>query len=210
MVYNPVKELDKVILRQYTKIAKRWEDKGHSIYSLSSMLGIPSCLPGLAIGEAFLGIDLNFFYNLGIYIPYALDLNYNLAGLHGYLSDKVSGNDLAIDRLEFISEHINKILRLPTFLAGIGLTGKMGYDIFSSQQPFDSIITYLPMSLALLGLSSSMYLKDTDPKLLQKQPSKLKAKLQKLGSRIKDFVPKPLPSPKPAFESTLTSELFLV
>lgn len=71
-------------------------------------------------------------------------------------------------------------------------------------------IGYLVAGLSFLALSSSMYLKDSDPKLLQKQPSKLKAKLKELSSKIKDFVPKPAPVPKPAFNNTLTSELYSV
>ena len=39
---KPAKILDEQILRQYTKITKKWEDRGHSRYSLAHAFNLTS------------------------------------------------------------------------------------------------------------------------------------------------------------------------
>ncbi|MDP3987347.1 MAG: hypothetical protein Q8P81_03940, partial [Nanoarchaeota archaeon] len=71
------------------------------------------------------------------------------------------------------------------------------------------------LGLSNLGLSFSMYLKDRDPKLLDKQPAwrrkfeSAKKKTGELSDRLRDWVPQPQPelAPIPIRYATQTKEL---
>lgn len=210
MGYNPLSALDKTILTQYRKVRKLWEQNtNHSVYILT----IPLNLSG------FFATDLSHYIgsyapvHVGVVIPFVLDAMVNFLGLGGYYNsiDSIS-SERVMERPPL--RRVNRIFRLPMFLLGSGLSSfgiyQLTSGVINSDLLYTNFIGYLTEGLGILGLASSTYLKDADPRLLQAQPSKLKAKIKELVGRIKDLAPKPLPSPKPAFESRLVEELYLI
>ncbi len=95
--------------------------------------------------------------------------------------------------------------------------GKVGYDAynyFANGEPIPSEDSFLiTLGLSNLGMASSMYLKDRDPKLLDKQPAWRKAlesareRVGELSDRVKegiqDWIPQPQPIPIPIRYQTL-------
>lgn len=206
-------DLDIQLLRQYTKVAKWWEDKGHSVYSLSSMAGIPGYVMGIfGIGGILLSsikpLNLDPFVagmSFGaVAMMYGQDVVHNLYGLLGLSKEEYTSDTIARDRRDVIAKRLNRIVRLPTFGAGLGFIAKGGYDIFrwiALNEPLDpNTHLYFSTGLGLLGLSSSMYLKDRDPKLLEKQPSE--NSIGEMLSKIRSFIPARTPTPKPVFQTT--------
>lgn len=204
--------LDRQLLRQYTKIAKWWEDKGHSIYSLSSMVGIPGYIIGafgiggvllnsikpLKLDPAAAGMSFGAFA-----LTYAYDVAHNLYGLSGLSKEEYTSDTITRNPAANKFKTVDRFVRLPTFAAGLGFIAKGGYDVFRSialNEPLDpNLHLYFSTGLGLLGLSSSMYLKDRDPKLLEKQPSE--NLIGKMLNKIR-FVPKPSPATTPVFQNT--------
>ncbi|MBI2547341.1 MAG: hypothetical protein HYW23_02735 [Candidatus Aenigmarchaeota archaeon] len=218
MALNPISEyLDKPLLRTYRKIGKIWEDRGHSIYSLSSIIGIPSFW-GLiySLGTLAEGSIKPPFLGFGNGALNGCDLFYNLRGITGLIKGDYNTDVIVIDPMTNFDRKINRLVRVPEFLAGLGFVAKASYDIFrsvTSNEPLDpNAGLYFGTGLSFLGLSSSMYLKDKDPKLLQKEPSILKAGIKKMANKIKDLLPEPTPVPKPAFSSAseLQTQLYTI
>lgn len=202
MVYNPINALDKVVLTQYAKVRKVWDPKSNkSIYKLTmplGLLGLYTYLPGMALSNSS---PLDF---LAAFIV-ADDIAVNRLGLQGYWDrfDYISSERV---KEPFICRPLNRLLRLPTFLGGAGLSSFGIYGLvngFLNMHMNYNEFGYLLEGLGALAVASSMYLKDADPKLLQRQPSKLKAKLIELPNKIKGFIPRRPPVLKPVFNSLL-------
>ena len=199
---NPLKYLDTATLKQYTKIAKAWEDKGHSIYTLSTAVGMPSyTILGGCLGAAGQHLLGNGFYGIIPHIGlYSWDTVYNLNGLSGKIKNESVSDEMAMDDSELLNKKINRTVRLPTFLIGASFIGYSAYNVcrfFASNEPLDpNIYGYSIIGMGLLGMASSQYLKDRNPKLLEKQPSKLKAKIKEFAIMMKNLIPSPIPAPQ--------------
>ena len=190
--------LDEQVLRQYTKLAKRWEDKGGNIYHLSSALGLPAKALIITGGDNFFG----GYAGLGIdFLLYNWDWAYNFDGLMGHIKEQdTTDSTISLDpHIEFYKK-VNRRVRLPTLLSGIGLVGKSAYDFvnyFANGVPFDnSSLGSFTLGLGLLSIASSQYLKDRNPKLLDKQPVWRNAYdwiKNKIGSLTPQHVPLPVP-----------------
>jgi len=212
-----------VLLRQYSKIAKRWEDSGRNVYHLSSAIGIPSLLVPLCINQvANRLLDVKVLYEnyldpiaVSLWpIPAATDVSRNIDGCKG-LIEETSDPDARTtkDQLIRVESKVSKVARLPMFLAGVSLLGEFGYNIYSyfeHGEPMGAEVMYrLAYGLSELGIASSMYLKDRDPRLLQKTPAWRRAyqssrvKLKDLAGRIGDWIPQPYPEPAPVRYETI-------
>ena len=187
---KPVKFVDEQILRQYTKITKKWEDKGHSRYTLSNMINIPSLILTGGLGDPY---NMGFFHgwNLvsdNITKPYGRDFNVQES------SSRVEDGDPIIKMTD-------RVTRLPLMIAGVGFTGLGLYEIVSGfwnrdNQNLSEGLVHLSHGLPFIGIASSQYVKDANPKLLDKKPFWKKAydwAKEKVGS----LAPQPSPQPVP-------------
>jgi len=206
---KPVKFVDEQILRQYTKIAKKWEDKGRNIYALSLFFSFPGIM---LITDSF---DRQFGSLAGdlIYLfSYGFDNAQNILGFSGFLKEnKISSEAISLNPAEEYTKKMNRMIRLPTFLSGVGLVGKSSYDFinyFVNGEPFDNTISHqLSLGLGLLCAASSQYIKDRNPKLLDKEPFWKKA-YSSLKEKADSLMPKPMPDPIPV-ESYSTLENYI-
>jgi len=200
---KPAKWLDERVLTQYTKIGKKYNlDKGKKKYvvgvglwfnhvGLSMLSGIPlisgyEVIPRVILNSPDFGLNVT-----GI-----------LVGLndHDISETKVSNSPM----IDFFLKY-NSIVRLPIFLAGAGLVTKFGVDVASSLiqgSPMDGdSVHYFAYGTGLLSLASSMYIKDTDPKLLDKDPF-WKQGYNWLKEKASSLNPKPIPQPTPIQTNT--------
>ena len=193
-----------VLLRQYSKVARRWEGSGRNIYKLSSAIGIPSGLLG-NLAAAFLSSENLLGSNLILSYPYGIDNAYNLRGLNGQIEETIDSNSRSIDPSFGFLKKNNRLARVPFFLSGVGLLGKVAYDTYNyfangEVIPSDDF-NLASLGLSNIGMASSMYLKDRDPKLLDKQPAwrrslqSARERMEELSDRVRDWVPQPQPIP---------------
>lgn len=96
---------------------------------------------------------------------------------------------------------VTRVTRLPLFAAGLGLVGTGLYSLIHSvvnggqtvlNNPYEQVVG----GLGMLSLASSMYLKDQDPKLLDKQPFWKKV-YDTLREKVNSLLPPPIPELKP-------------
>ncbi len=212
MVYNPVNPLNDAIATQYARIRRLWESKtGHSIYKLSTplgLLGFGTFLTGAAFGLR--GMHKSFDGDPREMI-FGMDIIMNLVGLAGYY-DRLDYTTGETTQVNFRFRLASKVFALPTFVYSTVYSSIGVYNFVNSiaNRTHNDFIGYLVEGVSYLALASSMYLKFADPKLLKKQPSKLKAAIEKLTSRIKSLIPKPVPSPQPTFQSTYEQMLYSI
>ncbi len=160
--------MDEDVQRFYTKVGRRIPEK--HLYKLTLSLGVFGGSTG------FLGI--NDLYSLSGVLGYGgavfTGLNGNLDCISMIVSRDTHGgaaayHDAFVDSLR----SINKKTRFPIFLAGAAYAGKFFYDIanyfLNGEQLSSDSFLCLQTGAGLLGLSSSMYLKDQDPKLLERE-----------------------------------------
>lgn len=195
---KPIKYVDEQILRQYTKIGKRINiDEGRKKYFVGMGLWFTHVFLSAAYGPQLIGFKAELIPRILLNIQ---DFSYNLNGIIGIIEDEVDSETRAINPFINFHKKFNSIVRLPTFAAGVGLIGKFGTDLFNyimNGEPIDSHrYNYLMYGVGLLSLASSMYIKETNPKLLQKEPLWKKA-YGWLKEKASSLVPQPLPQPVP-------------
>ena len=207
---KPAKWLDQKVQKQFTRLGQKIPAKhlckvttafqavgdilfiggaaGWSQYSMGSRASIAE------ISSVFLGSMV--FGGLN-----GVDIIYNIMGLRGRIRKDTDGNAIAIDHLQDICSRYNKSVRLPLFLVGAGLLGKAVYDVanysINGEQLTPAATASASIGVGLLSCAASMYLKDQDPKLLKKQPSKVKAFVNKMYEKVQDLLPQPRPALQP-------------
>lgn len=159
---KPINELDEEVLRQYSKLTKKWEDKGRSRYILSNLFNVPSFV-----------INYSFFSNLFISFLSGWNLsNDNITKPYGK-EFNIQEESTRLEQGNPFIKTIDRITRLPLFLTGIGLTCYGAYEAISGFYNNDSQCTsdglsHLLLGIPFVGVSSSQYIKDSDPKLLNR------------------------------------------
>ncbi len=196
---KPARWADELVLRQYTKAGRKLKLDGEKRkywvgFGLNTTF---SYLTGPSARALFGPIFDQFsWFVIGL-----MDGVYNFRGIFGFVKEENVSDTQAVDPLNHFYRKYNSIIRLPVLAAGVGIVGKYGLDLFNNVVngvPMDSDSHYyLEYGLGLLSLASSMYLKEMDPKLLQKQPSKVKAFFIGLYEKAKGLVPSPDPAPEP-------------
>lgn len=201
---KPLKIADEEILRQYTKLTKKWEDKGHSKYSLSVIPGFLSL--GVKISPIFDLYYLNFpetFLSLiespASGVNFVHDTIGLITGTHPKGVEDNGNGRIINDKFSFYYEKITKITRMPSFLWGLYFSANGVYNLYDSFVNNDSVsfmegISNLTFGINSLGLSSSIYIKNSDPKLLDKAPF-LKTAYENVKEKIRSLAPQPIPEP---------------
>lgn len=196
---GPAKWMDEQVLRQYTKVGKKFHlDEGRRKYWAGLILWHIHVVLSVGTGKQLIG---NFEppVRISLNVP---DCGYNLNGAMGNIKDETSSETRVKDPIKYIVQTINSIERLPIFAAGVGLVSRFGVDLFNhvtNGEPIDTdSYNGLTYGIGLFSLASSMYIKEMDPKLLQKQPSKVKSFFKGLYEKVKGLVPSPDPAPEPA------------
>ena len=199
---KPLKVLDEWILRQYSKPVKKWEDKGHSRYKLAfplNMLATSSLLTIAGVG----GLSTNF---ISLYKwPNGLNFALSFWGLiYGNTPEvKNNGDSFSIENPAiYLFNKFGKAIRTPELITGISLTGKGAYDLYNSLSNNDGSlsegVSNLSWGVSLFSNASAWYIRDSDPKLLDKAPF-WKTAYDKVKEKVKSLVPSPEPIPQPAF-----------
>jgi len=189
---------DQYALRQYTKLTKNWEDKGRSRYSLAHFFNLSSML------GTFTSIDFGV-----------------ILGSWRFIEGYVQGTDL----LRNVQEHINKrnisedgtiaeppgalylfkkaadVIRMPSLGFGLYYMGKGAFELIdylnsSNPESLSNGIGNLAWGYSYFGIASSMYVKETNPKLLDKQPF-WKSGYDWLLIKADDYLSRPVPKPVP-------------
>jgi len=131
------------------------------------------------------------------------DFNYNFMGLIG----RVDVDDSMIKTIRqevYVFQKYNRAIRFPVFATGVGLVSKLGVDLFHyvvNGEPIDpSSWSSAEYGIGLLALASSMYIKEIDPKLLDKKPF-WKSAYEWIKERIASLSPKPVPVPVQTYAS---------
>ncbi|MEK6939933.1 MAG: hypothetical protein AABX31_04345 [Nanoarchaeota archaeon] len=168
---KPLQWADEQVLRYYTKKTEEWEEKGRSKYSLAHIFN----LSGTAANMSFmLQGDLYFVIGTGILALQSLDFGRNYVK-ERYESDASDGALTKTPVSYEITKKISSLARLPMLVTGIGLIVKgiaQVVDYIQTKNPESAMngVYMCSFGYALIGTASSMYIKDSDPKLLEKKP----------------------------------------
>lgn len=196
---SPLKFLDKQILKQYTKAGKGLKlDVGRRRYFISFILSLGGAI---LMGAATRKIGGATFH-WGIWgLVCAIDGSYSLYGSIGMVKEEKNSSAIAIDPIRYFYKKYNSIVRLPTFLTGVGLVG-MGavdvYNYFTKGQPIEeSRKEGYRFGWGLLSVASSMYIKEIDTKLLKEKPLYKKAYDWTKGKMSEVLTPVPQPAAIP-------------
>ena len=168
---KPLQWADEQILRYYTKRTEAWEEKGRSKYSLAQICN----LSGAAANMAFmLQGDLYFGLGAGLLALQSLDFARNTVK-ERYESEMTDGALTKTPMGYETTKKISALARLPMLITGAALMvkGVVHFVEYLQTKNPESVTNAMYMcsfGYALIGTASSMYIKDSDPKLLEKKP----------------------------------------
>jgi len=192
LLLKPLKIVDEGIQKRYTKLGKKWEDQGHSRYSIAMPLTAYAAITGSIVG---LYSDLTF----GFFI---WDMWSNLTK-RPYGTGEEGLSDV-IDRcpVQEVFKKVDRTVRLPLFIAGLGYMSKALYGVADSMisgdnSGFVNFASDFTVGSSLFAMASSLYIKDIEPKLLDKEPF-LKKAYNWVKDKVISSVPQPLPEPVPS------------
>ncbi len=205
---TPLKWLDEQVLRQYTKLCGALETLGESKYSAAGLCTGSGVLGGILLAfhggsEYFPIIGHSDAEAVGVGVPFFilanLDLWHSTRGMQGRNKDVVS-EAVARDFPYHYVQQLQRVVRFPLFGSGTAFLGlAMAGRILGDPSP--DVYYNLGEACAFGGLASSMYLKDSNPKLLEKQPfwktayEWMKNGMHKVNEKIKSASPEPQPVP---------------
>lgn len=191
-------KLDKEILRGYSKITKKWEDKGRSRYLLS---GLCDVISGLFLGKYSIfnigGLSLTPFFGVSM----GNSFNGIITGKHLTGIEEENGKFIVNDKLSYFVDNFGKTVRTPELIAGIGFAGKGVFDLYNYFVNNDSSslsegLENLDLGISLVSNSSAWYIRDSDPKLLDKKPL-WKQAFEKMSKKVVSYLPQPEARPLP-------------
>jgi len=173
---SPIKAVDERILKGYTEISQGISnDKlykiclGMDIFSFPGVIVLLSNLTSnfTLVGKIIVG-SVNGF-------TLAQDGILSWCGLAGYFKkNKDTGETTTLHPVAYTAKEVTQVTRLPIFIAGVSLLGKAVYDVgnsfFNGEPLTNETFNFAGGGLGYLSLASSMYLKDRNPKLLDKKP----------------------------------------
>ncbi len=184
---KPVEFVDEQVERQYAKVRKRIDEKGTNIYSVTLPLNCFFAIAPILTDPLLEGVYAGF------------DLGLNLKGILGIKTDEVSDGAIAVNRFDNLASKVTNTLRLPVFLTGAGLTAMGLYQLadthlFYGDSNSAEGMRNLVIGLGWLSQASSVYLKNSDPKLLDKEPV-WKTAYEWIREKISSLAPQPLSQP---------------
>jgi len=171
--------LDRYVHREYSGITKWWEEKGHSRYTLSAMIGGSNVILDLVGGlplhfmeqprqpdwdwTAYTALVASSTVGFGMLIKAATYLDPYQSVLKLY--DKAVAQGLVQDD---ILDRFMRFIRLPLFASSMIFSAATingichGTSMYEAYQGFGG-------TLCTLAIASSLYIKDKDPKPPQKK-----------------------------------------
>lgn len=198
-IVNTYNRIDTELKRQYTQLGHRIPEK--HLYKVTSALCLGNLVWGLKLIDIYSGFPGLITAPLG-----ALDAYHNLCGIRGEITTAVSQDgSITYDPSTHGLIALGRLIRVPYMLASIGLVCKGWYDIVQTLIMNDT--TYVNTTLAdfgigmtFLSIASSYYLKDQDPKLLDKKRRSVLDRLGDVYTAVKESLmptPQPIPVPIP-------------
>jgi len=172
----PVKAVDERILKGYTEVSQKIPDD--KLYKITTGLTLSSLpLQGIFYCNVFMNNPLARVSSImgNAVLFNGENLAIDMCGLTGQLEKDNVSNEVVSENpaIDFLFE-TTRLTRLPLFIAGVSLLGKSVYDvgnwIFNGEPLTSETLNYAGGGFGYLSLASSMYLKDRNPKLLQKKP----------------------------------------
>ncbi len=199
---KPVKWVDKQILREYTKLARKAEKKGVGKFVLATGLNGAAKLSFMATW--FISSQIRDYTRYGIAMGASLENTfelfiYNLAAFHAEgLATSSRVKDPFVERMK----SIYSIVRLPVLAGaasqiGMGVTNLYNYFAKGDASALPAGIQQTVLGIGLLSWSSAMYVRDSDPKLLDEAPFWQSA-YSWAKKQVGYLVPNPQPQPIPA------------
>ncbi len=184
-----VKWIDEQIHRQYEKLGSKLDKKSPKArYYVAT---------GFNLGGRPFVFGLSSF--VGGFV-FGIDMGLNLCGCFDLLNSQKDISDTKIKEnpvIEFYLKTI-KVVRSPLFIGGVGCVGKGLYELvngFAKNEPVSGeSYEILLNGLGMISLSSSMFLKDRNPKLLKKEPFWKKA-YNWTKEKIDSLIPQPILQP---------------
>lgn len=201
---------DEWILRQYTKATSWLEKKGHDKYSICTAVAVGSAAYLMLRNVTDHKTSMEYIKENPIQenkTLYAMTYTYWGLLLHDFVytaecdfNRRIQYLDSAkiVDKFQYASQKIQRGIRLPLLIWGASgfsdfaaaLQQNFSWDSFAQRSDF------LIGGGLMLALASSMYIKDTDPKLLQKELFWKRA-YAAINDKITALAPNPAPSLEP-------------
>lgn len=167
---KPIQWADQQVLKYYTKKTEEWEEKGRSKYSLAQVCNIAATCANMF----YLTLQGYFVAGVPLLGLQGLEVMRNIKESQ-YKQDATSGEAAALPVTLKTAQTIAAYVRFPLFVSGAALLVKGVVDMLTfaatrETEPLANAIENLSLGYAMLGTASSMYIKDSDPKLLGKKP----------------------------------------
>jgi len=167
-ILKPIRKIDQKVLHHYTEKAEEWEAKGRSKYSLAQI-----CNLAAFCANVFYLTLLGNYAGLPILTLQSSEFARNIAE-YKYKREETDGAVTRMPKHLQAAKTIADYTRLPLFVSGGTLLLKGIFDMMmlaatKENEWLASALENISLGYALLGTSSSMYLKDSDPKLLEKK-----------------------------------------
>ncbi len=198
---KPLELVDEGVLRGYTKLSKQLHlMEGRKKYFVGVGLWTNAVvIHGFTAKSIFGGLFAPESFLMGL--SSGADLLYNIEGIIGKSENEETTTESRAANFDlFLYKIINKNIRPFVFLTGIGFVGKFSFDLLNytlNNEPLESkSYNELMYGVSLLSLASSMYIKNTDPKLLGKDPMWERA-YNYLKDKASNLTPKPSLQPVP-------------
>jgi len=199
-IFELPEKMDEDIRRWYSKKTKKWEDKGHSKYSLSGIFDTASYISYISIPSSpyipFVGfaVGLSMGSSLGSLIVSKM-LGYTGIEHRGMKND--NGKQIIGNYPLYWAYKLGEFIRAPELIAGAGFFGKGLFDLGSYLVNNDSSslsegVNNLAWGTSMVSSASAWYIRDSDPKILDRKPN-WKLGLEKIMGGISRPVPQPVP-----------------
>lgn len=200
---NGYKAVDQAVLKQYTRLGQHIpEEKLYKVTTGLNLIAILGIFPALPYRPIIGEVLATFAAISTLSIPLTTSILLDILGLAG--TPLVPPETDPVKTVDPKKERILSIMRtarLPYLVAGIGYVTMLCYNgiqdvVYDQVVPAIDYVKDAFGAIGFLSASSSMYLKDQDPKLLQKKPSRVKAFVKSLYEKVKEKIsPAPVPVP---------------
>ncbi len=176
-ILAPAKWLDEQILAQYTRAAVELEERNLNKYGVAA---------GLTCG-GFVAVALIYQFTEPHLETEPFRPEYLLGGVFGGIDGLLWGHDilysvykmqhkvlqvlgdLAEDAFDYYSRKVQRVARFPVLATGIFFLSSGGYSLYEKGVSYELLLTS-GVVFGLATLASSMYLKDSNPTLLERKP----------------------------------------
>ena len=165
LLLKPVRFIDTLIHRKYEWLGSKLDDKlpkaryfAASVFYLTAFTSFVNISVSKSIKGVILGVDAHL-------------------NMHAFSYGFKSQEDTSVTSVKEIPIidfylKINKAVRSPLFLTGVSFFGKGAYDVanalLNNEPVLEESYSFMSDGLAMLGISSSIFLKDKTPKILNK------------------------------------------